>query len=248
MDPEYTSEYASVDDWHWWFRGRRAVIGAVLESLVDRGRPQPTILDLGCGPGGMLELLGRFGRVTGADSSGEAVRIARARGLADVVAVDGESLPFDDASFDVVCLFDVLEHVDDDVALAAEARRVTAPTGIVVVTVPAVPWLWGPQDVVSHHRRRYTRGALRCVLQDARLEIVRLGGFNSLLFPPIALVRGLGRLRRPSEVRSDFGRNAPGPANELLARIFAAEAPLVSRIDVPFGVSLLAVARPRAVE
>jgi SAM-dependent methyltransferase len=192
----------------------------------------------------MVRELGRFGTVTGLDADPQAVAFCRARGLDSVALLEGARLPVEDASLDVVTAFDVLEHLDDDAALAAEMRRVLRPGGTAMVTVPAYRWMWGPQDEISHHRRRYVRPEVRALLAGAGLEVRRASYFNTLLFAPIAGIRVLRR--DGGEVRSDFEMTPPGRLNGGLAAVFGAEAPLLARgASLPFGVSILAVARAR---
>ena len=141
-------------------------------------------------------------------------------------------------------MLDVLEHLDDDTAGLREVARLIAPSGLLMVTVPALPSLWGGQDVVSNHCRRYTRQTLLRAFRQAGLPQPRVHYFNALLFPPIAVVRwsrraiGLG-LRS----RSDFDNSRPGVANEILASLFALERHLIGRVPMPLGVSLLATTR-----
>lgn len=247
MEERYYDEYARIQDEHWWFEGRRRIIGSVLESSL-RGRPAGgrRILDIGCGTGTNLAQLSRFGAVQGVDSEPAAVERCRRDGWKVTQVGDG-ALPFADGSFDLVTLLDVIEHVDDDLALLAEARRLLAPGGTVLVAVPAYTWMWGAQDVISHHRRRYTARRLRGALVGAGLAPRRTTYFNTLLFPPIAVVRILRRLRGSDggeeEVVSDFEMNRPGRTNALLARLFGLEARLLRSLSFPFGVSVLAVAR-----
>lgn len=244
MDRQFYDEYARIQDEHWWFAGRRKIIGSVLQSSLP-DRPERRILDIGCGTGTNLAELNRFGSVEGVDSEPAAVEQCRRDGW-NVTEVGDGALPFADGSFDVVTLLDVIEHVDDDRALLAEARRLLAHGGTVLVAVPAYTWMWGAQDVISHHRRRYTASRLRAALVDAGLVPRRTTYFNTLLFPPIALVRILRRLRGSEdggEVVSDFEMNRPGRMNAILARIFGLEARMLRSLGFPFGVSVLAVAR-----
>jgi SAM-dependent methyltransferase len=244
VDDRFYGEYARIQDQHWWFRGRRRVISAVLSRwLPAASRRDLRILDIGCGTGTNLAELSRFGSVEGVDAEAFAVEHCRRAGWR-VAQVTGEDLPFPDESFDVVTLLDVIEHVDDDVALLAEARRVLVPGGVALVSVPAYMWMWGAQDEISHHRRRYTAGRLRESLHAAGLRTKRTTYFNTLLFAPIALVRVMRRFRGGSkgEAVSDFEMNAPGLVNSLLGWAFGLEAPMLRRLSFPFGVSALGVA------
>ena len=190
---------------------------------------------MGSGPPEGFAWLSRRGEVIGCDvdplftRGADPSRFVRAR---------AEALPFAAGSFDAVCAFDVLEHLDDDAGALREMARVAAPGGALVITVPAMPSLWGPHDVVNRHRRRYTRRSLRDAFARAGLPGARIHYFNTLLFPPIAAVRWSGRLLGRREAGSDFER-APvrGP---VLERILGFERHLVGRVPFPFGVSLVA--------
>jgi SAM-dependent methyltransferase len=225
----------------------------VLLRVLDRyftppidGR-EPRVLDVGCGTGTMVRELRRYGHVQGIDADETAVHFSRERGIEDVEHVPEGPLPFEDARFDLVTALDVIEHVDDDLGLMRELRRVLAPGGTLLVTVPAFRFLWGPQDEISHHKRRYRAPELGDRLRSAGFEVARLSYFNSLLFPAIAAVRVL-RPYRPgaADLHSDFELTRQGRLNGVLARVFAAEAPLVARVDLPVGISILALATPPA--
>jgi SAM-dependent methyltransferase len=246
MEERFYEEYTRIQDEHWWFAGRRRIIGSVLSRrLPPSGDGGVRILDVGCGTGTNLTELSRFGRVEGVDTESAAVEFCRSRGWSVGLSA-GVGLPFDDGSFEVVTLLDVIEHVDEDRALLAEARRVLAPNGIVLITVPAYNWMWGRQDEIAHHKRRYTRGRLARALTGAGLEPLQLSYFNTLLFPPIAVIRLLRRLRpQAAETISDFEVNPSGSLNGPLARIFGFEGWLLNRVRLPFGVSLIAIAADR---
>jgi hypothetical protein len=143
----------------------------------------------------------------------------------------------------VVLLADVIEHLDDEDSDLALADRLLAPGGALVITVPALPALWGPSDEFNHHRRRYTRTTLSRAVRQ-RFAIERLTYFNFLLFAPIALARAASKLaRRPGH--EEIGL-PPAPLNLALRELFSAEAGLLARGDLPVGVSLLCVARKPA--
>lgn len=244
MEERFYSEYFEVEDRHWWFLGRREVILRMLAThLLARVDGTPRLLDVGTGTGALLQHLERFGEVLAVDVDTEAVRFSHLRGATNVRLYDGTTLPFEDASFDVVTAFDVIEHVPDDAVVLAEMFRVLRPGGTLMIMVPAFPFLWGRQDEISHHYRRYRRADLGERLRLAGCRIERLSYFNTLLFAPIAVVRLMRRYTSAEVVTSDFEMTSEGPVNRLLARVFAAEARFVSRWNLPFGVSLVAVAR-----
>ncbi|HEX8708747.1 MAG TPA: class I SAM-dependent methyltransferase [Pyrinomonadaceae bacterium] len=242
MERRFAEQYGDLEEWHWWFRGRRKILEAILRDEL-REAEQRSILSVGCGPAHGLEWLipfaGPKGQVVGLD-----LEPLHARQLpSQVKFVTGrlEQAPLADASFDLVLALDVLEHLDDDSAGLMEAVRLTRPGGLLLVTVPALPSLWGGQDVVSNHRRRYTERTLSGLFAGAKLAGYQVRYFNTLLFPLAASVRwsrrALGLANRP---RSDFEDNRPGLFNELLARVFSAESRLIARVRMPVGVSLLA--------
>jgi SAM-dependent methyltransferase len=238
MDPAYVALHAEEDRRHWWFRGRLAVLQAVLRRVVTT---RPTrLLELGCGSGNVLEALAEFGEAVGMECDPRLIAAARARGL-DVRpgALPGDLVVPEDWAH-VVLLLDVLEHLDEEAAALATARRALAEGGRLVVTVPAYRWLWSGHDVILGHRRRYGAGQLRGLLEAAGFRVEWVSHFNTVLFAPLLGVRLWKRLR--GATGHDLVR--PGaPLNSLLERCFALERHLVPRIALPFGASLVAVAR-----
>jgi SAM-dependent methyltransferase len=231
-----------VEGKHWWFAGRRRIIAEFVEGVCrDMGKLRPRILDVGCGTGANLQMLSQFGAAEGVDVSSEALDFCRARGLAEVKQGAAESLPFADASFDLVTGLDVVEHLDDDIAGLSEMRRVLRPDGRAVLFVPAFMFLWGVQDEISHHRRRYTLTELTQRLGDAGLTVERASYANITFFVPILAGRVLMRL---TGLRPASENNITiGALNGLLGRILGAESWWLRRMNFPFGVSIICVAR-----
>jgi len=245
---EYYREYRQVEDVHWWFVGRRRILLQVLNQYLGESRAgERRILDVGCGTGTMLGHLASYGKAEGVDIDEEAVGYCHERGLLDVRLGEATDLPFDDGTFDLVTALDVVEHLDDDVAALREMRRVLRPGGQLLMTVPAHRFMWGDQDEVNLHKRRYVASEVRDRLTAAGFDVRRLTYINALMFPPIAAIRLLRRLEhrlRPQKAhKSDFRYPAPRPLNFLLALIFGAEAPIVRRVNIPIGVSILALAQ-----
>lgn len=245
MHKEFYAEYNEIEDKHWWFIGRRQILLATLNNYLPpiHGR-QRCILDVGCGTGTMLQYLSRLGEAQGIDVSEEAVRFCHERGLQNVQQVSYMPLPFEDNTFDLITIFDVLEHIDDDERMLHELYRTMRPGGILMLSVPAHGYLWGPQDEISEHKRRYAAREIRRRVKGAGFRVRRLSYFNTLLFPIIAFVRvfRLHRLRSGG-LKSDCSLTKPGPMNSLLARLFGMEARVVKWVDLPIGVSLLGLAR-----
>ena len=244
MDEGFYEEYFRIEDRHWWFVGRRRIILSVLagQRLSRPDGAEPEILDLGCGTGTMLGHLRAFGTVRGIDADERAVAFCRARGEERVELLESNRLPLPDDSLDLVTALDVLEHIEDDRGALAEIARVLRPGGTLLATVPAYRWMWGPQDEISHHYRRYVRDELSEKIEASGLRLRRATYFNTLLLPAVAAVRLAHRLRPPREVRSDFRFTRDGAVNRALATVFASEARLLARGDLPAGVSIMAVA------
>jgi SAM-dependent methyltransferase len=236
MDEALWNAIARVERRHWWFAGRREVVARVLERRLARG---VSVLDVGCGTGFILERLLRSFDAWGVEPDAS----VRARAGADAASriLPGSS---DDLAalggrrFDAVLLLDVIEHVDDDAATLRNAAAALAPGGELLVTVPAHPWLWSHHDELNQHRRRYTRVMLRRALAAAGLEPFHVSHFNTRLFP-LALVHRLGRRRDTSAAL----RVPPGPFNRAFRAAFGGESAGVMR-GYPFGLSLMALARP----
>jgi SAM-dependent methyltransferase len=235
----------ALDERHWWYRGRRRMLRAVLDRLELP--PAAQVLDAGCGSGRTLDELRRYGETHGMELNPLGVAASRSRGHSDVREGALEGIPFEDSSFDLVTCLDVIEHTDDDVVSLRELRRVTRPGGWLVVTVPAHPALWSRHDEVNGHRCRYTRRTLRRAAEAAGWRIVRRTGFNVVYLVPAALVR-LARRNGDSQDGAGSSELALTPAGldsalELPLRL---EAALVRRgANLPTGLSLLAVMRAR---
>jgi 2-polyprenyl-3-methyl-5-hydroxy-6-metoxy-1,4-benzoquinol methylase len=237
---------AGMDERHWWYRGRRAVVRAMLDELDLP--PAARILDAGCGSGLMLDELERYGTAFGVDSSSWAVAAARGRRHARVELATLEQLPYANGGFDLVTCLDVLEHVPDDEPALAELWRVTAPGGHLLLTVPAYQTLWSAHDVANHHFRRYRMRTLRVVALDTGWEIRRTSYFNSVLLPAAALVRVVRKLHK-GDGRSELSLT-PAPLDRVLALPLRLEAQLLRLgMKLPAGLSLLTLLqKPAPVE
>jgi SAM-dependent methyltransferase len=228
-------ELFEIEERHWWFRSRRAVVRA----LVSRAGmpPSPRILDAGCGTGGNLIEYARLGEATGVDAFPEAIQFCRERGL-DVLEAPVERLPFEAGSFDLMFATDVIEHLDDDVVALRELRRVAGDGGRLVLTVPAYERLWSDHDVSVHHRRRYTAKLLRSRVEAAGWTPAVESYFFATALPVVAAVRAVRRRRATEEPRSDLTL-PPEPVNRLLMLPTLAEAKAIERgARLPAGVSV----------
>jgi len=242
MEPQAYALASEVEERHWWFRGRRAVLRALLDRQVGGSRDPRQVLEVGCGNGGNLALLARYGEVFAVELDDAARERAARRGVATVEAggLPG-GLPFAGRRFDLVAALDVLEHVADDAAaLGALADRLK-PGGLLLLTVPAYRWMWGPNDDISRHVRRYAPAEARALVERAGLALDYFGHFNTILFPlAVAQVKLAPWL--PGDRYAGL-RLPPRPLNRLLEGAFALERFIAPRFALPYGLSLVALAR-----
>jgi SAM-dependent methyltransferase len=242
LEQQAYREQFELEDTHWWFQGRRAVIRALLSRAGANGKAL-RLLDAGCGTGRNMLEFGPLGSVEGVDSSPEAIDFCRRRGLDGVHEGEIEHLPFAGGSFDLILATDVLEHLRDDRAAMSELRRVTASGGRLLATVPAYQWLWSQHDAAHHHFRRYTLRQLRSRLESAGWRPTDWTYFNSLLLPPIAAVRLATRRRPVQEVERPDLKLTPPALNRVLSQPMELEASLIERgMSLPAGVSIGLVA------
>jgi SAM-dependent methyltransferase len=231
----------TTDDRHWWYRGRRRILRATLDSLELASSCR--ILDAGCGSGRTLDELADYGDACGVDLSPAAVDATRSRGHEAHLGSVGD-LPFEDATFDLVTCLDVVEHTPDDRQTLAELRRVTRPGGALLVTVPAHPMLWSAHDEANLHYRRYTRSSLIDAAVETDWRVDESTYFNAALLAPAAVVRLARRHVPPGHSELSL---TPPALDRVLEWPSRAEAALLrSGVHVPFGLSLLAVLRATA--
>ncbi|HDN80073.1 MAG TPA: class I SAM-dependent methyltransferase [Chloroflexi bacterium] len=238
------------EDKHWWFASRTRAIFALLDPLVLNSTNR--VLDVGCGAGNMFHHLARYGEVWGLDNNIKPLKVARERGYIVPLGM-AEAMPFPDAQFEIITLLDVIEHCDDDRAVLAECYRVCRPEGFLVITAPAFQWLWSYNDELNRHRRRYSAGSLRQLLEEAGFQIRRLTYGYFFIFPLAAsliLIRERlhlhPRLASPhfdEEAYQVEMEPAPPALNALLTVIGRIEATLLRWVNLPFGTSIMAIAQ-----
>lgn len=242
MDRAVFDRMAEQDAEHWWYVARRRYLSALIERQVPM-TPGARVLEVGCGTGHNLEMLGRFGHVDALELDAPARAIAERRLGRPIGAAPLPQLPgVPDRAYQLIALLDVLEHVEDGVGALRALREKLAADGRLLVAVPANPWMWSAHDVHHHHHRRYTAGALRREAAEAGLAVDHLSHFNSLLFPVAAAARIAGKIT--NKQTADDAMPSP-PVNRLLAGIFGLERFVAGRVPLPFGVSIAAVMRAR---
>jgi SAM-dependent methyltransferase len=229
---------AEQDEVHWWYVARRRI----LKDLIAREAAVPEgarLLEIGCGTGHNFGMLREFGRLDALEVDSEARALASRRlghavGDAPLPALTG--VP--DLHYHLIALLDVLEHVEEDQAALASIAEKLAPGGRILVTVPAYQWMWSAHDLAHHHKRRYSKRALRRTAEGAGLKVEKIGYFNSLLFPLAAAARLASRIAGRTEGDDKI---PPAPLNALFRGIFGLERHLVGRVPLPAGVSLFAL-------
>lgn len=227
---------------YWWHVGKRTLLSAFLKWGVPPD-PERRGLDIGCGAGGNFEILAPYGRFVGTEVAGELYADGREKPSRPVVLAEGQALPFRDESLGLCTFFDVLEHIDAEDAFLRDVRRVLRPGGFVLVSVPAYMFLWSEHDVSLHHFRRYVRGTLTDSLTRNGFEVLRVSYAFAAIFPVVALVRMLGRFVRRSDGPKSTYLTTPEPFNTLLVWVAKLEAAWLARADLPFGTSVMALAR-----
>ncbi|HEY8592183.1 MAG TPA: class I SAM-dependent methyltransferase [Sphingomicrobium sp.] len=239
MERVVYEQMAELDDRHWWYRARRKVLADLIRRAV-RPAANAAVLEIGCGTGHNLPMLGQFGAIDALELDDEARAIAERRIGRKVMS---DPLPelagVRDRHYDLIAALDVIEHIDDDAAALRSISTKLKPGGKFLMTVPAHQWMWSAHDVVNHHKRRYSKRQLRALVDASPLRLEKIGYFNSLLFPIAAAERLSSRLRGKDDADVKL---PPAPLNAALEAVFAAERHLVGRLPLTPGVSLFAVA------
>ena len=239
MERQVYEQMAELDQRHWWYRARREVLAALIRRLACPP-PNARVLEIGCGTGHNLSMLGQFGRVDALELDEEARAVAEKRlGRSVMSAPLPEIAGVPDGHYDLIGAFDVIEHIADDDAAVATIAAKLKPGGKFVMTVPAHQWMWSAHDVVNHHKRRYSRRQLKALIEASPLRLDKVGYLNSLLFPLAIVERMSSRLRGKND--ADIAL-PPAPLNKALERVFAAERHLIGRVPLGLGLSLFAVA------
>ncbi|MGR8979421.1 MAG: class I SAM-dependent methyltransferase [Gammaproteobacteria bacterium] len=239
MDQEIYTQMSLYEDKHWWFVGRRKIIESILNRFY-KNNGSKKILEIGCGTGGNLALLTQYGILTGIELFDEAREYAIGRNICPVYK---GSLPDNlhlNCKFDLICLLDVLEHIEDDVEALNGICQHLNKNGQILITVPAFMILWSAHDESHHHKRRYFKKELEDKIIKCGLSIKYSTYFNTILFPIVYLVRIADKIVNRNHI-SDL--NMPSSlVNQILKTIFQLEKWILKLIKFPFGVSILIIA------
>lgn len=242
MREDIYKRMAEIESTHWWFKGRKNIVGSMIAKFV-----KPTsanILDAGCGSGGNFNMLQKFGTIEGIEPDEFAAGLAREKNIAKKVMVGGlaykGSEQLQKNSYDLIVMTDVLEHIEKDEQALSEAYSLLKSGGHLVLTVPAHMFLWSQHDETHYHFRRYSKKELVIKLKDAGFIIKKASYYNFFLFPPIALIRFIKAKLHIKEKSSDLSIPV-APVNTLLYNLFVGEKHLLKLFNLPTGVSLIAV-------
>jgi 2-polyprenyl-3-methyl-5-hydroxy-6-metoxy-1,4-benzoquinol methylase len=240
MEEQLYRKFYEVETSHWWFSTRQKIIGDMIKRKAAL-RPSSKILDVGCGTGAILAMLSTQYEAWGTDTSPIAIEYCRKRGIANAFCCTLETFPHPEMRFDLITMFDVIEHIDDDIGVLRQARQLLKAGGKILVTVPAYEFLWSIHDDLNHHKRRFVRSQLRKVLEASGFNVELISYYNTILFPSAVVQRITKKFIMPA---TDTTLNIPALwLNSLLGKIFSFERILLKRFSLPFGLSLIAVAR-----
>jgi SAM-dependent methyltransferase len=244
MERAVYTHMAELDQRHWWYLARRQVLAALIARTAHLPK-RARILEIGCGTGHNLAMLGEFGRVDALELDEQVRGIAEKRlGRSVMSAPLPELAGVRDRTYNLIAALDVIEHIDDDHAAIAAIAPKLRPGGRLIITVPAHPWMWSAHDVLNHHKRRYSKRALEQLIRGSPLKLDKIGYLNSLLFPIAVAQRFAAKMLGSTR---NVGLDLPSPAiNTALRRTFAAERHLIGRTPLPPGLSLFAVASAQA--
>jgi SAM-dependent methyltransferase len=246
MHEDVSRDMFEVEDRHWWYSGKQRIVRDLLRRYLAprNGAGKAKVADLGCGCGIMLWHLSKEYEVRGVDGSPQAIEFCKQRGVTVAQGQLPGPIGLPEHEFDAVLLLDVIEHLEHDKESVAAASELLKPGGIMIITVPAYQWLWSKWDTHHHHYRRYNRKMLRQAMDHPSLNLEMISYYNTWLFPLAATARIAGNLvSRQGEVGPI--KVPMAPVNITFREIFASERTLLGRVPLPFGLSLVAVARKK---
>jgi SAM-dependent methyltransferase len=244
LEPAEYDYMFQLEDSLWWYVGMRRIVFNLLREQLNGASGPLRILDAGCGTGGSLRLLERFGRVTAFDFSQKAAEMYLSRQSGRILVASTDAVPFADEAFDLVTSFDVICQLPSpsDEAALRELTRVLRPGGTLLVRTPAFQSLYGPHDATLHTKHRYSTTEMARKMEKAGLQVVQTTYANAILFPVAAVRRIWSKLRGNFGDESDV-RPVPKPLNTALTAVLATEASILKRTTLPFGLSVIALAR-----
>ncbi|MBT8328040.1 MAG: class I SAM-dependent methyltransferase [Bacteroidia bacterium] len=246
MDPQFYREYYTLERSHWWFTARLEILEGVLKKWILNAKPKTlNILNVGVATGATSEMLSKYGNVVSVEYDEECCKFLKEKTGIEAINASLTELPFETDTFDLVCAFDVIEHIEDDKLAISEVNRVLRKDGHYYITVPAFQFLWSNHDVVNHHYRRYTKRNLNSLFSS--FKITYSSYFNFWLFFPIAMVRFVLNLLPKSKNKQSSGSDnevlsSSGLLNSIVKFIFKSERHFLRQgIRFPVGVSIMSI-------
>ena len=243
MHQELYDKTYDLENRYWWYIGRRYIFNKILEYFFPGGEDKK-IADIGCGTGGVMKMLAKHGEVRGLDIEPRALEFCRNKGFNNVALMKGfYETGLSSESVDLVAMFDVLEHFEDDVKALREVNRVLSKDGYALISVPAFQFLWSELDQVAHHFRRYTKKGLESKLQRADFEIVKSSYLFFFVFPLILTYRLLGKLKKEDPNPKFNYVEFPKPITWILVFFSKLEDYLLKFIRFPVGSTIVVLAK-----
>lgn len=241
MEDKEIQQMSEFEEDYWWFKGRKKIIQSLLNTQI-KDKLNLKILDVGCGSGGTTSILTEFGTVYGIDFSFSALKFSNQRGL-KVLKSDVYEMPFSSESFDIVTMFDSLEHIENELKVLSEIKRVMKKNSLLFITVPAYQFLWSNHDEALLHFRRYNSKNLDLVIKNTGLNNIRMSYFVSIIFLPLALFRIFSKLKTNKEKPKPTLIRVPKFIDEILQKLLFFENRLMQKVNLPFGLSLMCIAK-----
>lgn len=238
---EYEKMY-NLEDHYWWFQGRKYIILDLMNNFINK-KDSLNILDIGCGTGMLLSELSRFGEPIGLDFSPLALAFCRKRGIKDLMRASVDDLPIKNNSIDIITAFDLIEHIEDDKKLCNSIFDICKNDGYFILTVPAYQFLWSKHDESLYHYRRYTKKQIEDMLTKAGFKINKLTYAITLTFIPIAIYRFIEKIFNKNSKPKSHLITLPEWINSLLIMTLKLESKILSKFNLPFGVSIICIAQ-----
>ena len=242
MHDELIEEMSSVEGNSWWHEGRRKIVCHMIKNLLIN-KKDPKILDVGCGSGGTSIYFREFGTVIGTDFSISALRFAYQKGLQNVFRSTLNDLPLQNEIFDTITALDVIEHIQNDSNVLLKLKSLLKPGGFIVITVPAFQFLWSGHDIALSHFRRYNISTLSKTLNKSGFKITRISYFFAFIFPLFVIYRILTKFKTSKKDPKTTNIIFPEIINNLFKKIMSLESILLKRINFPFGISIICIAK-----
>ena len=240
MDNQLFDQMYQLENVHWWFIGRRKIIEDRLGILMKNQTGR--ILDVGCGIGSNLDILSHYGDLVALENNKTALEYAKNKSVVDVYKGYLPDMVPDEVEgpFDLIVMYDVLEHIDEARDALKTLKRLAKPGGRLMITVPAYQFLWSKHDEMHEHKTRYTKSALTDLLDSTGWEVTYHSYFNTILFP-LAVIDRIRQKLFPG--KEDTSINLPPSwVNNLFKRVFMSERYLMRLFSLPFGLSILVTA------